>query len=884
MSQPLRRERPAAAPGKNNKIDEFIQEQLDSLAERMEEQVESGSDQEDVLFEEAEAGPAPASIPTELPILPLRGLVVYPQTAVPLTIGQPRSIRLVDDAMAGDKLIGLITSRNPDLENPGPEDLYSVGTVAMIHRMFRAPDGTIRLLVQGLSRIRTEEFTATEPYLKARVVVAPETTEEGLETEALARNARDQFTHIAEMIPSFPRELVASISAIEDPVQIVYTIANFQRMELAEAQALLELDSITEKLRRLVGVLARESEVLELGQKIQNEARSEIEKMQHEYFLREQLKAIQRELGEGDEQAADIEEFRRRIEEAKMPEEAEKQARRELDRLSRLPTAAAEYGVIRTYLDWLVSIPWSIATDDNLDIPHAREVLERDHYGLEDVKERILEYLAVRKLRLERKETLHKEQVVDTIRREREGVILCFIGPPGVGKTSLGQSIAHAMGRKFIRMSLGGIHDEAEIRGHRRTYIGAMPGRILQSLRRVGTRNPVFMLDEIDKLSSDFRGDPASALLEVLDPEQNAEFRDNYLEVPVDLSQVMFITTANQLETIPGPLLDRMEVIRIAGYTETEKVMIARNYLIPRQLKENGLLPDEVKFTDEAIRIIIRNYTREAGVRNLEREIGGVCRKIATQITENGQPDLEIDAKDVRQLLGRTRFQGNEEVALRTSLPGVATGLAWTPVGGDVLFIEATKMPGSKGFMVTGSLGNVMQESARAALSYTRSHSGQLGIDADFFEHYDLHLHVPAGAQPKDGPSAGVTMTTALVSLLTNRPVRSDVGMTGEITLRGQVMPIGGVKEKILAAHRAGLKKVILPRLNESDLEEIPEEVRKDMTFVLAEKIDEVLDHALEPAPLPVDDTAAPPAPGADGGEAPEPQPEAESPGPAGKD
>lgn len=825
-------------------IEKFTEEEVENMGEL-------------TLPEGSNSETEPANIPEELPILPLRGLVVYPQTAVPLTIGQPRSVRLVDDAMAGDKLIGLVTSKNPEMENPGPEELYDTGTVAIIHRMFRAPDGTIRLLVQGLNRFKLEEFTSVDPYLRARIQLAPEVVEEGLEIEALARNARDQFTHIAEMIPSFPRELVTSISAIDDDLQIVYTIANFQRMDLSEAQALLEIDSVVEKLRRLVAILARESEVLELGQKIQNEARSEIEKMQHEYFLREQLKAIQKELGEGDEQAADIEEFRRRIEEAHMPEEAEKQARRELDRLSRLPTVAAEYGVIRTYLDWLVSIPWSNITQDNLDISHAREVLDQDHYGLEDVKERILEYLAVRKLRLERKEELHAVTSTDLIRREREGVILCFIGPPGVGKTSLGQSIARSLGRKFVRMSLGGIHDEAEIRGHRRTYIGAMPGRIVQALRRVGTLNPVFMLDEIDKLSSDFRGDPSSALLEVLDPEQNAEFRDNYLEVPTNLSQVMFITTANQFETIPGPLLDRMEVIRISGYTENEKVQIARHYLIPRQLKENGLLPDEINFTEEAIQTIIRSYTREAGVRNLEREIGSVCRKIATKLTEKSEFNRMITSDDVRTLLGRLRFQGNEEITLRTSLPGVATGLAWTPVGGDVLFIEATRMPGSKGFLITGSVGNVMQESARAALSYTRSRAEQLGIPADFFEKVDIHLHIPAGAQPKDGPSAGVTMTTALVSLLTNRPVHSDVGMTGEITLRGQVMPIGGVKEKVLAAHRAGLKKIILPKLNEADLEDIPEEVRKAVEFVLVEKIDEVLEHALEPKPVVEPEVAA---------------------------
>lgn len=789
------------------------------------------------------------TIPASLPILPLRGLVVFPQTAVPLTIGQPRSIRLVDDVMVGDKLIGLVTARNPELENPGPDDLYHIGTVATIHRMFRAPDGTIRLLVQGISRITVGEFFQTEPFLKAYVTSNSEVIEQGLEIEALARNAREQFTHIAEMIPSFPRELISSINSLEEPLQTVYTIANFQRMDLADAQSLLEIDSVSEKLHKLVSILARESEVLELGQKIQNEARSEIEKMQREYFLREQLKAIQKELGEGDEQAADIEEFRLKIQNAGMSEEGEKQARRELDRLSRLPTAAAEYGVIRTYLDWLVSIPWNKLTQDNLDIAHAREVLNTDHYGLEDVKDRILEFLAVRKLRLERRDELIRPLESDQIRREREGVILCFIGPPGVGKTSLGQSIARALGRKFIRISLGGVRDEAEIRGHRRTYIGAMPGRIMQALRRIESKNPVFMMDEIDKLGIDFRGDPASALLEVLDPEQNNDFRDNYLEIGFNLSQVMFITTANQLETIPGPLLDRMEVIRISGYTEREKVEIARQYLVPRQLRENGLRADEARFTNDALLAIIRTYTREAGVRNLEREIGSICRKIATRLSENAEPTEEITETIVREFLGRPRFLGNEEITIRTSQPGVATGLAWTPVGGDVLFIEATRMPGGKGFTVTGSIGNVMQESARAALSLVRSQSEHLGIPTDFFENTDIHVHIPAGAQPKDGPSAGVTIVTALVSLLTGRPVKSDVGMTGEITLRGQVLPIGGVKEKVLAAHRAGLKTVILPKYNEVDLDDIPAEIRKEIAFVMVEQIDEVLSSALAELP-----------------------------------
>ena len=790
-------------------------------------------------------------IPSTLPILPLRGLVVYPETAVPLTIGQPRSIRLVDDVVAGeDRLIGLVTSRDPELEIPEPKDLFEIGTVAMIHRLFRAPDGTIRLLVQGTARFKLGEFVQHEPYLKADIHLIPETEEEGVEVEALARNARDQFAHIGELITSIPRELVASVQAIEDPLQTVYTIANFQRMDLSAAQSLLELDSAKEKLHKLVGILTREIEVLEIGQKIQNEARSEIEKMQRDYFLREQLKAIQRELGEGDEQAAEVEELRQKIDAAKMPEESDKQARRELDRLSHLPTAAAEYGVIRTYLDWMVSLPWSVTTDDNLDISHARQVLDQDHYGLEDVKERILEYLAVRKLRHERKEELVPE-TKDEIRRVREGVILCFIGPPGVGKTSLGRSIAHAMGRKFIRISLGGMRDEAEIRGHRRTYIGALPGRILQAIRRIETRNPVFMLDEIDKLGMDFHGDPASALLEVLDPEQNSEFRDHYLEVAFDLSQVMFITTGNLLEPIPDPLRDRMEIINLSGYTENEKCAIAKQYLIPRQIRENGLRTDEIEFTEEALLTVIRSFTREAGVRNLEREIGSVCRKVVTVIAENKLSSVKITPEKIHEYLGRPHFFGNEEVAIRTSIPGVATGLAYTPVGGDVLFIEATRMPGSKGFQITGSLGNVMQESAHAALSFVRSRAEPLKLDQGFFEKSDIHLHIPAGAQPKDGPSAGVTMATALVSLVSGRPVRPDVGMTGEITLRGQVLPVGGIKEKVLAAHRAGLKTVILPKRNESDLEDLPEEVRKSMKFVFVETVDEVLKAALEPTKKP---------------------------------
>ncbi len=785
-------------------------------------------------------------IPAVLPILPLRGVVVYPQTAVPLTIGQARSIRLVDDVMAGDeRLIGLVTSSNPDLEAPEPGDLYKIGTVAIVHRMFRAPDGTIRLVVQGLARFELGVFTQTDPYLCAQIKLKPEIVESGLELEALARNARDQFDHIAEMIPSIPRELVSSVVSLEDPLQIVYTIANFQRMELQDAQGLLELDSASAKLLKLVNLLAHEVEVLEIGQKIQNEARSEIEKVQREYYLREQLKAIQRELGEADEQAADVEEFRAKIEAAGMPEEAEKQTRRELDRLSRLPTAAAEYGVIRTYIDWLVSLPWAQITEDNLDILHARQVLDQDHYGLDDVKERILEFLAVRKLRQERAEELNQEPI-DEIHRLREGAILCFVGPPGVGKTSLGRSIARAMGRKFVRISLGGMRDEAEIRGHRRTYIGALPGRILQALRRIESNNPVFMLDEVDKLVFDFHGDPASALLEVLDPEQNAEFRDHYLEVSYNLSQVMFITTANLLDPIPSPLRDRMEIIYLSGYTEREKIAIARGYLIPRQLRENGLFTGELEFDTPSLEKIIRAYTREAGVRSLEREIGSICRKVVTQIAEKGTGEVEVNPEHVQELLGRPKFFSDEEIILRTSIPGVATGLAWTSVGGDVLFVEATRMPGGKGFQITGSVGNIMQESAHAALSYVRANAKSLGLDPDFFERSDIHLHIPAGAQPKDGPSAGVTMATALVSLISGRLVRPNVGMTGEITLRGQVLPVGGIKEKVLAAHRSGLKMVILPVRNEADLEDLPDEVRQQMKFAFAETIHDVLDAALE--------------------------------------
>ncbi len=781
-------------------------------------------------------------VPSTLPILPLRGLVIYPMTAVPIRVGQPRSVRLVDDAVNDNRIIGLVASRDPEIESPNPEDVFRVGTAAAVHRLAKAPDGTLTLIVQGLVRIRIEEFTDESPYLMARVRTIPENTESSMEIEALRRNVVQNFRRLIDLSSAIPEEMGSLLTDVSDPLQITYAIANHIDTELEEAQHLLEMDSLVDKMRSLLNVMSQEVEVLELGRKIKSEAQSEMQQRQREYFLREQKKAIQRELGETDEQV-EVEEFRRKVEELNMPEEAEQEARRELERLSRVPTASPEYSVVRTYLDWLTTLPWDSQTDDNLDISHARRVLDQDHYDLEDIKERILEFLAVRKLREERKEELEARKTDDHIRREREGVILCFVGPPGTGKTSLGQSIARALGRKFVRQSLGGVRDEAEIRGHRRTYIGALPGRVIQALRRIESKNPVFMIDEVDKLGKDFRGDPASALLEVLDPEQNSEFRDHYLDVPFDLSQVMFITTANLLEPIPEPLRDRMEILKLSGYTETEKVRIAQGYLIPRQLRENGLWADELSFDEDAMRMLIRDYTREAGVRNLEREIGKICRKVVTRIAEGSDEPAEITPENVSDYLGRRRYF--PDTALRTQVPGVATGLGVTEAGGDILFCEATRMAGDKGFTITGQLGDVMRESAQAALSYVRSKAVDLGIPEHIFEEIDIHVHVPKGAVPKDGPSAGITIATALASLLTGRRVRAEVGMTGEITLRGQVLPVGGVKMKTLAAHRAGLEVVILPKQNEKDLEDVPEEVLEDLEIVLVERIDEVLEVAL---------------------------------------
>ncbi len=807
--------------------------------------VQLGSDPDADEGDEAET-----TIPDELPILPLRGMVVYPQTAVPLTVGQPRSVQLVDDIMSGDRLVGLVASKDPELETPGPDDIHTVGTLASIHRLFRSPDGTIRLLVQGVERIKIDEYTETEPYLRAKVHEYPEEEDiDELEIEASVRNVTDLFTRLADLVPSIPGDLIQSMLNLDEPLHLVYSIATYMRIDLDKAQELLEVTSLERKMRRLIGILTKEVEVLELGRQIQSEAKSEMEKMQRDYFLREQMKAIQRELGEDDE-TAEVEQFRQKIAEANMPEEAEREALREVDRLDKLPVQAAEYGVIRTYLDWLVNMPWNETTEDNLDINHAREVLDEDHHGLSDIKDRILEYLAVRKLREERAEEFKKqdeeEGTRDFIRQERGGAILLFVGPPGVGKTSLGASIARAMGRKFIRMSLGGIRDEAEIRGFRRTYIGAMPGRIIQTIRRAETRNPLIMLDEVDKISRDMRGDPSSALLEVLDPEQNSEFRDNYLDVPFDLSDVLFIATANELDPIPGPLRDRMEIIKLSGYTEQEKLAIAKGYLVPRQVRENGLRDSEIEFDDDSLVTVIRDYTREAGVRTLEREIGKVARKVVTKIATGDVDKLNIDKATVRDLLGKPRTNVDTELEERTDAPGVATGLAWTPTGGEVLYVEATAYPGSKGgFRYTGQLGDVMKESAQLALSLVRGRAAQLGIDKSFFESNDIHLHVPAGAVPKDGPSAGITMTTALASLVTGRPVRHDIAMTGEITLSGKVLPVGGIKDKVLAGHRLGVKQVILPKKNERDLDELPDEVREQIEFVLVEQLDEVLEAAL---------------------------------------
>jgi ATP-dependent Lon protease len=730
------------------------------------------------------------------------------------------------------------------------------------------PDGTIQIIVQGLERVAIGEFTQEKPYLVAHVALQADTQEQDDETEAIKRNVVSYFQRLVALVQNVPEGVAAATLNLEEPRQVVYVIATFVQMDLELRQKLLELDSVRAKLENMSSFLRHELEIFELGKKIQTSAQEEMGKVQREYLLREQLKAIQRELGEESEEQATINELRRKIDEAKMPEEALKEAHRELSRLEKLPTVSPEYSIIRTYLELLTSLPWSRSTGETIDVPRARQVLDQDHYDLEKVKARILEYLAVRRLKEERmaeqierskematiQDGIETEEIRPTqplvsqegLRRINREPILCFVGPPGVGKTSLGQSIARALGRKFARMSLGGIRDEAEIRGHRRTYIGAMPGRIIQTLRRVDTNDPVIMLDEVDKVGADWRGDPSSALLEVLDPEQNYNFRDNYLDLAFDLSHVMFIATANALEPIPPALRDRMEILELTGYTEEQKLHIARNYLLPKQLEANGLKKDELTVDDAALRRIARDYTREAGVRNLEREIGSLCRKIAQQITEGKQTPISVTAEDVPEYLGRQRFF--QEAAERIDRPGIATGLTWTPVGGEIIFIEAAAMPGKEGQLIlTGQLGDVMKESAIAALSYVRSHAESLGLPANVFENQNVHIHVPAGAIPKDGPSAGVTMVSVLVSLASGHNVRSDVAMTGEITLRGKVMPIGGIKEKVLAAYRSGIRTVIMPKKNELDLlEDLPKELRDQMKFVFVTDIRQVLETAIE--------------------------------------
>jgi ATP-dependent Lon protease len=778
-------------------------------------------------------------VPSALPVLPLQETVPFPDTLTPLAVGRERSMRLVNEVLSGERMLVMVASKNPEAEEPRPDELYDVGVAGVVARMLKVPDGTIRILVQGTERVRLTDYVAEEPYLIARIEPMPDVVEPSPELEALTHNVQRTFSEIIEQIPYLPEELQLAVANLDDSSALAHLIAGALRISTEEKQELLEQVDVGKRLRRLSEILARELEVVQLGTKIQSQVQSELDKGQREFYLREQLKAIQQELGEGDEQQAEINELRERIEHANLPEAARKQADRELGRLERLPPAAAEYGVIRTYLEWLVELPWDKETEDDLDLPHAREVLDADHYDLERVKDRILEYLAVRTLQTKRATSSASRPGVS---RSAKGPILCFVGPPGVGKTSLGQSIAKSLGREFERISVGGVRDEAEIRGHRRTYVGALPGVIIRALRDAGTRNPVFMIDEIDKMGADFRGDPASAMLEVLDPAQNQSFRDHYLDLEFDLSDVLFIATANTLDTVPIPLQDRMEVIQLAGYTADEKLHIAKRYLVPRQIEQNGLARSQILFADPALKTIIDEYTREAGVRNLEREIGSICRKVARQIAEGEvKRKVTISAKRARELLGKRRFFAEQR--RRTKLPGVATGLAWTPVGGEVLFVEATAMPGDGKLTITGQIGDVMRESAQAALSWVRGHPDRLPseVPEDWFATHDIHIHVPAGAVPKDGPSAGVAMAVALSSLVTAKPVSSDVAMTGEVTLTGQVLPIGGLKEKALAAERAGIKRVLVPARNEGDVAEIPDRQREGLEFVLLDTIEDAL-------------------------------------------
>ena len=771
----------------------------------------------------------PEELPAQLPVLPLKETVVFPESMTPLAVGQERSIKLIDDVVAGERMLALLTVSNVEAEPPGWDDVHRVGTVAVVHKLIKVPDGTLRILVQGLQRVRLREPVTDEPYLIGEFEELPDIVPDSPEVEALTRNVQGQFARIIGLTPYLPEELQLAAANVDDPSALCHLVASTLRLKTEERQELLELTNVEERLRAVSLILERELDVSELGSKIQSQVASEIDKGQREFFLRQQLKAIQDELGEGDEQQAELNELREQVAAKDLPEGVLKAVNRELGRLEKLPSAAAEYGVIRTYVDWILSLPWSEVTEDNLDLDHARSILDEDHFDLEKVKERIVEYLAVAKLK-----------------RDVTGPILCFVGPPGVGKTSLGHSIARSLGRTFTRISVGGVRDESEIRGHRRTYIGAMPGTIIRALRDAESRNPVFLIDEIDKMGADFRGDPASAMLEVLDPEQHSSFRDHYLDLPFDLSHVLFICTANTLDTIPGPLLDRMDVIQLSGYTHDEKLGIAKRYLVPKQLEAHGLTKSQLTLGDRALKLVIAEYTREAGVRNLERQLAALCRKTATEIAKGNAEKVRVDDAKVREWLGPRRFSG--EARRRTADPGVATGLAYTAVGGDVLFIEATAYPGKGRLQVTGQLGEVMQESAQAALSWVRSHTEELGVPEEWFSEHDVHVHVPAGAVPKDGPSAGITMATAIASLVRGVPVADDVGMTGEITLTGQVLPIGGIREKVLAAQRAGLRRVILPSENVHDLEELPAETREELTFELVDSIQQVLERAFDGA------------------------------------
>jgi ATP-dependent Lon protease len=787
-----------------------------------------------------------SALPDALPVLPLKDSVPFPDTLTPLAVGQERSIRLVNNVLGGDRMLVMVASKNPELDTPGPDDLYRIGVAGVVARMLKVPDGTLRILVQGGQRVRLGDFTETEPYLVAKIEPLPDIVEQTSELEALFRNVQQNFLEIIEKSPYLPEELQLAVANLEDPSELAHMIAGALRMKTEERQELLEERDLQKRLRRLSELLARELEVLEIGGRIQSQVQSELEKGQREYFLRQQLKAIQEELGETDETQAEVNELREQFENKQLPDDVRAQAERELQRFERMPPQSAEHGVIRGYLEWIISLPWLEGTEDHLDLKAARKQLDKDHYDIEKVKDRILEFLAVRMLKPDARSS-----------------ILCFVGPPGVGKTSLGRSIAEAMGRKFQRISVGGVRDESEIRGHRRTYVGAMPGTIIRAIRDAGANNPVLMIDEIDKMGSDFRGDPSSAMLEVLDPEQNTSFRDHYLDLPFDLSHVMFITTANELERIPGPLRDRMEIIQLSGYTQEEKLQIAKRYLVPRQIDRNGLMPARIEFTDEALLLIIDGYTREAGVRNLEREIGAVCRKVARDWAEGKRKrKLTVRPKTVAEMLGRRRYF--RETLRRTKIPGVATGLAWTPVGGEVLFVEATAFAGDGKMQITGQLGDVMKESAAAALSWAKGHVHRFGeVPEDWFRTHDVHVHVPAGAIPKDGPSAGVAMATALTSLITGRLVRAETAMTGEITLVGQVLPIGGLKEKALAAQQAGIKRVVAPALNEPDIDDIPEHLRKKIDFMFVDNLDSALAETLEP--LKTSSSRKPTAPSSNG-------------------